>query len=494
MGNSLVFMAPVAFASEMTANPLVNTATATDVASGATASGTDSDALAPQVTLAVVKTDGSLTYTPGGTATYTVTVTHGGLSDATNVTVSDALPSGVTLTANVTCVANGSASCGTVTGLAGQTSLGATGAQIAAGAGNSLVFTAPVAFAAAMTTDPLDNTATATDLLSGATGSGTDSDARSPQVSLAVTKTDGSATYTPGGTATYTVTVTDNGLTDALNVSVADTLPAGVTLTADVTCVAAGGASCGTVTGTTGQTSFSAIGATIVAGGGSSLVFTVPVAFASDLAGQSAGQRRDREGPGVGRERQRLGQQRACRAGGAHGHQDRRQRDVYAWWQRDVYDRGDQCRPVGYDEHDRVRPVAGGRDAHRQRDVRGGWQRELRHSDRRHGQTSLGTTGASIAAGAGNSLTFTAPVAFASNLTSNPLVNTVTVTDPASASPVTGSSSNTLSADVDLAITKSDGVTTACRGRTTYTIVVTNTGPAAVGATVTTCYPRPSSA
>src|SRR5208282_3929683 len=151
------------------------------------------------------------------------------------------------------------------------------------GAGNSLVFTVPVAFAATMTTDPLDNTATATDLVSGATGSGTDSDARSPQVSLAVIKTDGSTTYTPGGTATYTVSVTDNGLTDALNVSVADTLPTGVTLTADVTCVAAGGASCGTVTGTTGQTSFSATGATIIAGGGSSLVFTVPVAFASDL-------------------------------------------------------------------------------------------------------------------------------------------------------------------------------------------------------------------
>src|ERR1019366_7479216 len=99
------FMAPVAFASGMTANPLVNTAMVTDVASGATASGADSDALAPQVTLAVdktatatdllsgaigsgtdsdarspqvslavTKTDGSATYTPGGTATYTVTV------------------------------------------------------------------------------------------------------------------------------------------------------------------------------------------------------------------------------------------------------------------------------------------------------------------------------------------------------------------------------------------------------------------------------------
>src|SRR5439155_1267106 len=181
---------------------------------------TDTDALASQVTLVVAKTDGSATYTPGGTATYTITVTDTGASDATNVTVSDALPAGVTLTAGATCVANGSASCGTVTGLVGQTSFGTTGAEIAAGTGNSLVFSAPVAFAGGMTIDPLINTATATDVLSGGNGSGSDSDARSPQVSLSATKTDGSAAYTPGGAATYTVTVANTGSSDALDVSV----------------------------------------------------------------------------------------------------------------------------------------------------------------------------------------------------------------------------------------------------------------------------------
>ncbi len=199
VGNALVFSAPVAFAPGMVVDPLVNTASATDVATGATASGADSDMLAPQVSLAVVKTDGSSTYTPGGTATYTVTISDGGLSNATNVTITDLLQAGVTLAGSVSCVANGSASCGTVTGASGQTSFGATGAAIAAGPGNSLVFSAPVSFAAAMTADPLDNTATATDVLSGATGSGTDSDALARQVSLSVTKTDGSATYTPGG-------------------------------------------------------------------------------------------------------------------------------------------------------------------------------------------------------------------------------------------------------------------------------------------------------
>ena len=486
MGNSLVFTVPVAFASGMTSDPLVNLATVTDVATGATASGIDSDTLASQVTLAVVKTDGSLTYTPGGTATYTVTITHGGLSDATDVTVSDALPPGVTLAANASCVPNGSASCGTVTGLAGQASFGSTGAQIAAGAGNSLVFTAPVTFAATMTTDPLDNTATAIDSLSGATGSGTDSDARSPQVSLAVAKTDGSATYTPGGTATYTVTVTDNGLTDALNVSVADTLPAGVTLTANVTCAPGGGASCGTVTGTIGQTSFSATGATINAGGTGSLVFTVPVAFASNLL----------DDPLINAA---TANDLASGATGSSSDSDVRaaQADLIvtktdgsatytpgstATYTIVVTNAGPSDTtntivsdplPLGVTLTNNAMCVAAG-------------SANCGAVTGATGQSSFGATGAAIAAGAGNSLTFTSPVAFASNMTTDPLVNTVTVTDPASASPATGSDSDTLNANADLAITKTDGVTSVVPGgTTTYTIVVTNTGPGdAVGATV----------
>ena len=78
------------------------------MASGATGSGSDSDVLAAQAALAVTKTDGSAAYTPGGVATYTIVATNGGPSDALNTTVSDALPSGVTLTANAICVAAGS--------------------------------------------------------------------------------------------------------------------------------------------------------------------------------------------------------------------------------------------------------------------------------------------------------------------------------------------------------------------------------------------------
>ncbi len=46
-----------------------------------------------------------------------------------------------------------------------------------------------------------------------------------------MTKTDGSTTYTPGGTAIYLVTVSNTGSGNAASVSVADTLPGGVSLT-----------------------------------------------------------------------------------------------------------------------------------------------------------------------------------------------------------------------------------------------------------------------
>ena len=479
MGNSLVFTVPVAFASDMTADPLVNTATATDVASGATASGTDSDTLASQVTLAVAKTDGSLTYTPGGTATYTVTVTHGGLSDATDVTVSDALPPGVTLSADASCVANGNASCGTLTGLAGQTSFGATGAQIAAGAGNSLVFTVPVAFDATMTADPLDNTATATDLPSGATGSGTDSDARSPQVSLSVNKTDGSATYTPGGTATYTITVIDNGLTDALNVSVADSLPAGVTLTADVTCVATGsGASCGTVAGTTGQTSFSATGATIGPDGSSSLVFTVPVAFDADLL----------DDPLVN-----AATANDLASGATGSGSDSDTRAASADLAITKTDGVASVMPGGTTTYTIVVSNNGPSD------VTGATVTDFLPpvitSDTFTAVSSGGASGFT-ASGSGNiddtvnlplgsTITYTLIASIDPSATGT-LVNTATVTVPQGVTDPDPSNNSATDTDsisallADLAITKTDGVTSVSPGATTtYTIVVTNAGPAA---------------
>ncbi|HSX61266.1 MAG TPA: hypothetical protein VLF18_13785, partial [Tahibacter sp.] len=191
--------------------------------------------------LALAKTDGSPTYTPGGTATYALTVTNAGPSAAAAVSVADTLPAGVTLAGTATCTATGTASCGTLTGAVGGSSFSVAGATLAPGGGHSLVYQLPVAFAADLSTNPLVNIATASDPAdAGSPRSASDSDTRLAQTALTLGKDDGQAIYTPGGTATYVLTVGNAGPSDASGVSLADTLPAGVTLTAAPTCSATG--------------------------------------------------------------------------------------------------------------------------------------------------------------------------------------------------------------------------------------------------------------
>ncbi len=475
--NTLVFTVPVAFSAAMTTDPLVNTASATDVPTGATASGSDADALSAAVTLAVAKTDGGATYTPGGTATYAVTISNTGLTDALNVTVSDPLPAGLTLSANATCVANGTSSCGTVTGTTGQTSFGATGARVDAGGANTLVFTAPVAFAAAMTADPLVNTASATDLASGNAANGSDSDTLSPAVTLGVAKTDGSATYTPGGAATYTVTVANTGLSDALNVTVADSLPAGVTLSANATCAANGTSSCGSVTGTAGQVSFGATSARVDAGAGNTLVFTAPVGFAAalttsplintasatDLAtGITAnGSDSDVLSANVSLAVTKTDGSATYTPGGAATYTV----TVSNTGASDALDvTVADALPAGVTLTANAACVANG-------------VASCGTVTGTSGQTSFGTTGAGIGAGPGNSLVFAVPVAFAAGMTTDPLVNTASATDVASGASANGSDSDALASNVALGVTKTDGSATYTPGGTaTYTVTVTNTG------------------
>ncbi|WP_257385962.1 DUF11 domain-containing protein [Tahibacter caeni] len=203
----------------------------------------DTDTVVPGVVLALTKSDGSGTYTPGGTATYTVTVANTGPAGASQVDVSDALPAGVTLTGNVTCTPGGAATCGTVIGSAGQTSFSATGATIPAGAANALTFSMPVAFAPDLTTDPLVNAVTANDAVSGAAGSASDSDARSASADVSVVKS-GPASVVPGGPIRYTVTIANAGPSAANGTTFSDTVPAAIAGVAASCGSASGGAAC----------------------------------------------------------------------------------------------------------------------------------------------------------------------------------------------------------------------------------------------------------
>ena len=182
---------------------LVNTATvagAQDPTPGNN-SATDTNTLTPQANLAITKTDGVSTYTPGATTTYTITASNAGPSSATGATVADTFPAAIT-SANWTCVGSGGGTC-TANGT------GNINQSVNLPSGGSVTFTVTANISPSAAGD-LVNTATLT-APGGVTdttpnnNSATDTDTQAAQANLAITKTDGVTTYTPGSTTTYTI-------------------------------------------------------------------------------------------------------------------------------------------------------------------------------------------------------------------------------------------------------------------------------------------------
>jgi len=104
--------------------------------------------------LAITKDDGLLTYTPGGTATYTIVVTNNGPRNVVAARVQDTLPAGVTVNGNWTCSPENppsSASCisGSVAGT-GATGLGNIDQLVDIPANTFVTFSVPVQFSADM--------------------------------------------------------------------------------------------------------------------------------------------------------------------------------------------------------------------------------------------------------------------------------------------------------------------------------------------------------
>ncbi len=99
---------------------------------------TDTDTPKYIADLKITKTDGKGDYVPGNPITYTIVVNNLGPSDATGVSVSDAVPSSITGT-TINCVASGTASCGANGNVGNNVSY--TGISIPAGAANYLTIT-----------------------------------------------------------------------------------------------------------------------------------------------------------------------------------------------------------------------------------------------------------------------------------------------------------------------------------------------------------------
>ncbi|MFA6956253.1 MAG: hypothetical protein WC538_10315, partial [Thermoanaerobaculia bacterium] len=189
---------------------------------------------APAADLAITKTDGVTTATPGGSTTYTITASNAGPS-STTATVADTFPA--SLTATWTCVGAGGGTC-TASGS------GNINDSVTLPSGGSVTYTASCNIAASAT-GTLSNTATVTGAATDPTpgnNSATDTDTLTPTANLGITKTDGVTSATAGGSVTYTITASNAGPSNASGSTVADTFPA--SLTATWTCVGAGGGTC----------------------------------------------------------------------------------------------------------------------------------------------------------------------------------------------------------------------------------------------------------
>ncbi len=132
---------------------------------------------------------------------------------------------------------------------------------VSAGSGGSFTLQAPAM------------TATATTLVCRITN-------RTRQADLSITKSDGSGTYTPGGTATYTLQVVNNGPDAVTNATVTDTLPNGTTLRGAWTCSATSGSTCAAASGGAVGGNAVNVGVNLVNGGQATI--SVPVSFSNN--------------------------------------------------------------------------------------------------------------------------------------------------------------------------------------------------------------------
>ena len=180
----------------------------------------------PVVDLVTTKVVDDGTPDEGQTIQYTLSVTNNGPDGATNVSVTDALPAGVTYVSD-------SPSQGSYVSGTGVWTVGG----LANGAVATLTIDATVDVGEGGNT--LTNTITNVSLTEGdPTGVGDDySEAVvvnvPPVVDLVTTKVVDDGTPDEGQTIQYTLSVTNNGPDGATNVSVTDALPAGVTYVSD---------------------------------------------------------------------------------------------------------------------------------------------------------------------------------------------------------------------------------------------------------------------
>ena len=442
-------------------------------------SATDTDTLTPQSNLAITVTDGVTTAVPGGSVTYTITASNTGPNSAIGAVVSDTFPAA--LTATWACVGAGGGTCGLASGS------GNISDTVTLPVGGSVTYTVSASINASAT-GTLSNTATIavpagwTDT-SPANNSATDTDTLTPQANLAITVTDGVTTAVPGTSVTYTITASNSGPSAATGATVADTFPAALTVT--WTCVGAGGGTCSAsgsgninnsvnlpVGASVTYTASAAINAAATGSISNTATISAPGGVTDPTPGNNSATDTDTLTP---------------------------QGDLSIT----VTDGVSSAVPGGSITYTitatNVGPSA----------VTGATISDLLPAGLTASWTTATAGGAAVTSGAtgsgnisatvnlpvGGTVTFTAPATISAALTGI-ISNTATITAPGGTTDPNlannaGTDTDTLTPQADLAITLTDGVTTAIpTGSVTYTITASNSGPSdAIGATVTDSFP-----
>ncbi|GEM_PF-702097 len=226
---TLVAMISPAVSNGATETDTATVASTTSDSNAANNTATFNTTVGASADLAITKT-GPATAFAGNNVTYTLSVTNNGPSDAQNVLVTDTLPAGETFV---------SASEGSGAGTSYVDLVGA----FAAGAARTITLVATISPTVANGTIETDTAtvASTTSDSNAANNTATFNTTVNTSADLAVTKT-GPATAFAGQNVTYTLSVTNNGPSDAQNVMVNDTLPAGETFVSASTGTGAGAA------------------------------------------------------------------------------------------------------------------------------------------------------------------------------------------------------------------------------------------------------------
>ena len=193
--------------------------------SGSSCTGTDTTTVDNPPVVTLTKTDGAGTVNPGGSLTYTLTLTNTAVgSTASNLTISDTLPTGTTF---VSASGGGTHAAGVVTWNIASLAGGANLTRTVTVTANQNVADGTILTNSASVSSSSDSGLCAR---SGSSCTGTDTTTFVNQPVLTVTKDDGASTAHPGDTLTYTVTINNTAANSvALNINLQDTLPAHTT-------------------------------------------------------------------------------------------------------------------------------------------------------------------------------------------------------------------------------------------------------------------------